>query len=105
MRAKADEAEAKLKAMAPAMIERMPLTLEEIFLDEMEGMDYDFSKSSPRSDRRAFSPFLYTFSRAFSENFIFPLLNMLGIAIFTIILPVTEAIPNIQLVAAEEEKH
>lgn len=61
-------------------------------------------KSSPRSDRRAFSPFLYTFSRAFSENFIFPLLNMLGIAIFTIILPVTEAIPNVQLIAAEEEK-
>ncbi len=61
-------------------------------------------KSSPRSDRRAFSPFLYTFSRAFSENFIFPLLNMLGIALFTIILPVTEAIPNIQLIAAEEEK-
>lgn len=44
VRAKVDEAEAKLKAMAPAMIERMPLTLEEIFLDEMEGMDYDFSK-------------------------------------------------------------
>ena len=44
VRGNADEAEAKLKAMAPAMIERMPLTLEEIFLDEMEGMDYDFSK-------------------------------------------------------------
>ncbi len=36
-------------------------------------------KSSPANNRRAFSPFLYTFSRAFSENFIFPLLNLLWI--------------------------
>lgn len=40
----ADAAEEKLQAMAPALIERLPLTLEEIFLDEMEGTDYDFSK-------------------------------------------------------------
>ncbi len=37
-------------------------------------------KSSPISDRRAFSPFMYTFSRALSEGFIFPLLNLLWIA-------------------------
>ena len=44
VRANADEAEQKLRAMEPALIERMPLTLQEIFLDEMEGTDYDFSK-------------------------------------------------------------
>lgn len=44
VRANADDTEAKLKAMDPALIERLPLTLEEIFLDEMEGTDYDFSK-------------------------------------------------------------
>ena len=44
-------------------------------------------KSSPRSDRRAFSPFLYTFSRAFSENFIFPLLNAIFLSIFVVIIP------------------
>ena len=62
-------------------------------------------KSSPRSNnRRAFSPFLYSFYRALAENFIFPLLNAFGIALFTIILPFAEAIPNIQLVASEEGK-
>ena len=52
-------------------------------------------KSSPRSEHRAFSPFLYTFSRAFSENFIFPLLNAIWIAfmvpvmsLITLILPI-----------------
>ena len=28
--------------MKPLMIEKFPLTLEEIFLEEMEGSDYDF---------------------------------------------------------------
>lgn len=44
VRANADAAEQALRAMKPALIERLPLTLEEIFLDEMEGTDYDFSK-------------------------------------------------------------
>lgn len=39
-----DEAETKLNAMKPLMIEKFPLSLEEIFLEEMEGTDYDFSK-------------------------------------------------------------
>lgn len=34
----------KLSALSPAMIESRPLTLEEVFLDEMEGTDYDFSQ-------------------------------------------------------------
>ena len=49
-------------------------------------------KSSPRSDRRAFSPFLYTFSRAFSENFIFPLLNAIWIAFMVPVLTITTLI-------------
>ena len=61
-------------------------------------------KSSPANSRRAFSPFMYTFSRAFAENFIFPLLNMLGIAAFTVITLVAEAIPNIQMMAAADKK-
>ena len=28
--------------MKPLMLEKFPLTLEEIFLEEMEGSDYDF---------------------------------------------------------------
>ena len=40
----AAEIEEKLKALNPLFIESYPLTLEEIFLDEMEGTDYDFSK-------------------------------------------------------------
>ncbi len=38
------EIEEKLKALNPLFIESYPLTLEEIFLDEMEGTDYDFSE-------------------------------------------------------------
>ena len=49
-------------------------------------------KSSPRSDRRAFSPFLYTFSRAFSENFIFPLLNAAWIAFMVPVMTLTTLI-------------
>lgn len=40
----ADENEEKLKALNPVFIERYPLTLEEIFLEEMEGSDYDFKE-------------------------------------------------------------
>lgn len=43
---KGDEKEvaSKLNEFLPAMVETMPLSLEEVFLDEMEGTDYDFSK-------------------------------------------------------------
>lgn len=44
MKGDTDENEEKLKALNPVLIERYPLTLEEIFLDEMEGTDYDFSE-------------------------------------------------------------
>ncbi len=40
----ADENEARLKAMNPVIIEKFPLTLEEIFLEETEEKDYDFKK-------------------------------------------------------------
>ncbi|HBL41652.1 MAG TPA: ABC transporter [Ruminococcaceae bacterium] len=33
----------KLQALKPLLVEQFPLTLEEIFLEEMEGTDYDFS--------------------------------------------------------------
>ena len=39
-----DDAEKKLRAMNPLIIEKFPLSLEEIFLEEMEGTDYDFSE-------------------------------------------------------------
>ncbi|MFY9198099.1 MAG: ABC transporter ATP-binding protein [Acutalibacteraceae bacterium] len=39
----ADEFEEKLRAMSPVLIERFSLSLEEIFLDEMEASDYDIS--------------------------------------------------------------
>ena len=43
---KGDEKETaqKLEALSPAMVESMPLSLEEVFLDEMEGTDYDFTQ-------------------------------------------------------------
>ena len=43
---KGDEKETarKLGALSPAMVESMPLSLEEVFLDEMEGTDYDFTQ-------------------------------------------------------------
>ena len=37
-----EENEKKLEAKKPLMLEKFPLTLEEIFLEEMEGSDYDF---------------------------------------------------------------
>lgn len=40
----ADEGEEVLKKFNPLMIEKFPQTLEEIFLDEMEGADYDFKE-------------------------------------------------------------
>lgn len=40
----AAETERNLKALNPLFIESYPLTLEEIFLEEMEGTDYDFSE-------------------------------------------------------------
>lgn len=38
----AQENEEKLKQLNPILIEKFPLSLEEIFLEEMEGSDYDF---------------------------------------------------------------
>ena len=40
----AEETQAKVKAMKPALMESVPLTLEEIFLDEMEEKDYDIAE-------------------------------------------------------------
>ncbi len=40
----ADETEAKIKEMNPVLVEKFPLRLEEIFLEEMEGTDYDFKE-------------------------------------------------------------
>lgn len=39
-----DENEKKLNDMKPLLIEKFPLRLEEIFLEEMEGADYDFKE-------------------------------------------------------------
>lgn len=39
-----DTAEEKLRQMSPLLIERFPLTIEEIFLEEMEDTDYDFKE-------------------------------------------------------------
>ncbi|MEG1846049.1 MAG: ABC transporter ATP-binding protein [Oscillospiraceae bacterium] len=39
-----NETEQKLTTLSPVMLEKLSLTLEEVFLDEMEGTDYDFSK-------------------------------------------------------------
>ncbi|HOU10083.1 MAG TPA: ABC transporter ATP-binding protein [Clostridiales bacterium] len=36
--------EERLRTLSPLLIEKQPLTLEEIFLEEMEGSDYDFSQ-------------------------------------------------------------
>lgn len=38
-----DEFEQKIRDMSPVLVEKIPLTLEEIFLDEMEDGDYDIS--------------------------------------------------------------
>ncbi len=40
----ADKTEQALSEMNPILIERFPLSLEEIFLEEMEGADYDFKE-------------------------------------------------------------
>lgn len=39
-----EENEMKLNAMSPLLVEKYPLTLEEIFLEEMEDTDYDFKE-------------------------------------------------------------
>lgn len=40
----ADENEERLRRLSPLLIEKYPLTLEEIFLEEMEDTDYDFKE-------------------------------------------------------------
>lgn len=39
-----EEAERQIETMNPILIEKFPLSLEEIFLEEMEDTDYDFEK-------------------------------------------------------------
>ena len=39
-----DETEEKLKLMNPLLAERFPLTIEEVFLEEMEDKEYDFKE-------------------------------------------------------------
>ncbi len=39
-----DIAQAKIKEMNPVYLEQFPMTMEEIFLEEVEGVDYDFSQ-------------------------------------------------------------
>lgn len=39
-----DECEKKLEALEPIMFEKLPMTLEEIFLEEMEDREYDFKE-------------------------------------------------------------
>jgi ABC-2 type transport system ATP-binding protein len=43
-RGSADETRAKIEALSPEFYELIPLTLEEIFISEMEEKGYDFSK-------------------------------------------------------------
>ena len=40
-----DIAQAKIKEMNPVYLEQFPMTMEEIFLEEVEGVDYDFSQN------------------------------------------------------------
>ena len=42
MRGNAKDAEAALAAGSPAIVDILPLTLEEIFIYEMGGVDYEF---------------------------------------------------------------
>ena len=44
VRGSMEEAEQRIKAMKPVYLEKFPLTMEEIFLEEVEGTDYDFSQ-------------------------------------------------------------
>lgn len=46
------ENEKKLQAMNPLMIEKFPLTLEEIFLEEMKTNDYDFDEIFSNPDEK-----------------------------------------------------
>ena len=47
-----DENEKRLNAMKPLMIEKFPLTLEEIFLEEMKTNDYDFDEIFSNPDEK-----------------------------------------------------
>lgn len=44
VKGRSEEAEARLRAMGPVYIEKFPLSIEEIFMEEVEGVDYDFSQ-------------------------------------------------------------
>lgn len=44
VRGSMEEAEQRIRAMKPVYLEKFPLTMEEIFLEEVEGTDYDFSQ-------------------------------------------------------------
>ncbi|MBQ7637607.1 MAG: ABC transporter ATP-binding protein [Clostridia bacterium] len=44
VRGDADEAMAKIKEKAPVYLEKFPLSIEEIFMEEVEGVDYDFTE-------------------------------------------------------------
>ncbi|MCQ2476432.1 MAG: ABC transporter ATP-binding protein [Clostridia bacterium] len=44
LRGNEEENEEKLRQMNPLLLEKFPLTLEEIFLEEMEDSDYDFKE-------------------------------------------------------------
>ena len=44
MRGSVDEVRAKMQTLAPDFLEIIPLTLEEIFISEMEERGYDYSK-------------------------------------------------------------
>ena len=39
-----EKAEALIREMKPVYLEKFPMTMEEIFLEEVEGVDYDFSQ-------------------------------------------------------------
>lgn len=39
-----EETQARIKAMKPVYLEKFPLSMEEIFMEEVEGVDYDFSQ-------------------------------------------------------------
>lgn len=65
--------EEKLRQMKPLVLESMPLSLEEIFLDEWR----EPTMTSPKS---SINPRLYTFRTALTSNFLMPLLNMAALA-------------------------
>lgn len=80
---KGDEKETarKLEELAPAVVESMPLTLEEVFLDEMEGTDYDFAEIFQNN-------FGYAFYTGLRENALFAVLNAVFLALFFCVMPI-----------------